>query len=41
MATIRASAAGRMDAVEANLDQIKDEIVSFLSQKLSGALTNS
>lgn len=41
MATIRASAAGTMDAVEAHLDQMKDEIVSSSLYKPSGPSTNS
>lgn len=41
MVNIRASAAGAMDAVEAHLDQVKDEVVSSSLHKPSGPSTNS
>ncbi len=41
MDTIRASAAGAMDAVEAHLDQVRDKIVSSSLYEPSGPSTNS
>jgi hypothetical protein len=38
MATIRASAAGAMDAVEAHLDQVRDKIVSSSLHKPFGTI---